>query len=266
MIKTRFFSFFGVLLLIIGLPASSQTDDGALPVRLTLTPLATFTNPFNDFGENYLSGVSGGIKLGINSDLATGKLGFDEYLAWYNDRFKLRGSNDYGTLNTISANWDFYLFYLTSGMGWGVSRFDVADGVYQRLGDNTGTELQEKNKRWDFSYDRYFGLRVPVVNFLALDCQYHFISVEKTWMSWHSSISGSIIEITELPFEGIASEMAKQDNLPVAIIMELISAGISWAWYRYDYNHHNWPWHDEPPMRFGRASIGVTFLIGSVPE
>lgn len=242
------------------LPIRAQEYSGSGECHLTVTPMFTFSYPIFDFNENYQYNWGTGAKIGFNTDMG-GLAGLNFDLSWYMDRFKIRDTEYKGTMNNIGIAWDIYILYLKSGMGWSVGWFDLNDSMYRRF-SGTGMELENESREAKFSFDRYFGLRVPIGEYMALDCSYHLISIEKEWMFWHSTLSGSIKEITIMPFDAIADKLLESHRPAGAVLMKLVGAGISWVWYYYDYEHHNWPWHDVKPVRYVRGSIGVSFLIG----
>jgi len=43
--------------------------------------------------------------------------------------------------------------------------------------------------------------------------------------------------------------------------MKMVSLGIAWAWYRYNYEHHDWPWRDDKAMNYQKATVGLSFYF-----
>jgi hypothetical protein len=259
----KLFCFLSASVLCLTSISFAQSDgDPEAFINIGVTPAGTFTYPVRDFGENYRDNWGGGLKVNLNMDALRGKLGLNLGLLGYYDQFKVRGQNENASLTTIALNMDIYLFYVTSGMTLGAGRFQVGDNVFNGFGGNTGTELGDENKEWQMTSSRYFGFRVPVGKWVAIDCNYHLVSTERAWMFWHSLISGTIEEIPIAICDGIADNFVKQDKVPAAIIAKLVGIGFSWAWYYFDYNHHNWPWNDSKPLRYQRIAVGTTILFG----
>jgi hypothetical protein len=254
-----------VFCLAVSAEDSTGTDDSPAHANIAITPLASFAYPNFKFGDNYSSYYAGGIKACLNIDALKSLVGFDIGMSWYYDQFEARQINKLASLNSIGLNYDAYLFYIMSGMSWGASRFDASSDIYQHFGNNTGTEYGANNGKWEFSFARSYGLRVPIGPWFAVDAEYQLVSVETCYMVWHNMLSGTIEAIPVAACDYVADTVFKNNNLPLAIIMKLASAGISWAEYYFDYNHHDWPWHDPSPMRFPRCAIGVTFNIGNWP-
>jgi hypothetical protein len=246
--------------------SSGAKDESSVHTNIAITPMASFAYPNFKFGDNYSSYWAGGLRACLNTDMVKGLAGYDIGLSWYYDQFKAREIDKIASLNSIGLNFDFYLFYIVAGMDWGASRFDASDEIYQHFGNNTGTEYGTNNGKWEFSFSRYYGLRVPIGPWFAVDAEFQLVSVETCYMFWHNMLSGTIYEIPVGVCDGFAEAAYKQDNIPMAIIMKLVGAGVSWAEYYFDYKNHDWPWHDPSPMRFPRGVIGVTFNIGNWPQ
>ncbi len=239
-----------------------DTTDFPTKYSISVTPMATLSCPNFKFGDNYSPYWGGGAKACLTMDVREGMAGFDLGLSWYYDQFKAKETGTIAGMNNLSLGFDMYVYWIISGINFGASQFDASDAIYNSLGGKTGTEFGARNRELAFSYSRYFGLRVPIGGWVAVDCEYQLVSLETSYMFWHNSLSGGIAGVTMAPFTLAAASCLMNKNILGAIISKVLGAGVSWAWYYFGYKNHDWPWHDPSPMCFPRCLLGVTFNIG----
>jgi hypothetical protein len=239
-----------------------QNTELPTKVSISATPMATLSCPNFKFGDNYSPYWGGGAKACLNMDVLEGNGGFDFGLSWYYDQFKANPINKVADMNSFSLGFDMYAYCIISGINFGASQFDASDAIYNSFGGTTGTEFGPRNRELAFSYCRYFGLRVPIGSWVAIDGEYQLVSVETSYMFWHNLLSGGIAGVTMLPFTLASVSCLMNKNIPGTIIAKVLGAGVSWAWYYLGYKKHDWPWHDPSPMCFPRCVVGVTFNIG----
>jgi hypothetical protein len=228
--------------------------------KVSLTPLVSLTCPQHDFNDNYKNAFGSGFELGINKDYTD--IGLNTFVAWYIDYFKISDYNNYGTINSIHIGYNWYVYFLSTGYSVGCSRFYVPDSIYQHLGNNTGTELLSENNYNQLSFSNDIGLRFPIRPLSSsLSFYYHLVTVERAWMFWHQSLSQVISSFVPVLFEDWALDAVKHNNMAGAIFFKLVSSGITYVWYDYNYKHHNWPWHDSKALNYQRAVFKISFYL-----
>jgi hypothetical protein len=262
--------FIGVLfvLMIFCFPSLAQNDTDLLTTELptkfciSVTPMAALSCPNFEFGDTYSPYWGGGAKACLNMDLFEGNGGFDFGVSWYYDQFKAKETGSIAGMNSLGLGIDMYAYCIISGINIGASEFTASDALYNSFGGNTGTEFGARNRAIAFSYSRYFGLRVPIGPWFAVDGEYQLVSAETHYVFWHNVFSGGIADVTMLPFTFATISSLLNKNIGGVIAAEVLGAGVSWAWYYFGYKRHDWPWRDPSPMCFPRCLLGVTFNIG----
>jgi hypothetical protein len=257
--KAQFFQVVGVLLLGCFFGALAQDYDPDVKNRGFVGLTGSFTFPQHQFKTNYANYYGGGISLGFNYDSANGTIGRDFSLSWSNDQFKISGGG-YGVLNSYFLDYDSYIYIFSTGVSGGFSRFSIPGDAWTHLGNTTGTELLTENHYNQLSYSTDMGLRIPL-KIMDIDCDYHLVTVERAWMYWHMGLSATIMELSQLPSSKIEEYAIKNGDMALAILMKAVSLGIACAWYRYNYEHHDWPWHDDKAMNYQKATIGISFYL-----
>jgi hypothetical protein len=251
--------------LIIFSSSSVAQDDADHPpakFSISVTPMAALSYPNFKFGDNYSPCWGGGAKGCLNINFMEGNGGFDLGMSWYDDQFKAKGVNKIADMNSLGLFIDMYDYFIVSGTNLGASQFSANDDIYDNFGKKTGTEFGARNREVTFSYSRYSGLRVPIGPWVAIDGEYQLVSVETSYMFWHNFLSGGIAGLSMLPFTLATMSSMANESIPGVIVSELLGAAVSWAWYYFGYQNHDWPWHDPSPMCFPRCLLGVTFNIG----
>jgi len=228
-------------------------------VGIAVTPFATLSYPMHYAKKNYTYAWGGGAKLGLNYS-SPQLLGYDFGVFCGVDQYRYN-QNDFAKMTNICLDYSANLLFVTIGSSVGAARFMINKNTYDSLDGSTGTELKKENNQWQFSSSLDLGLRIPIGKVCAIGTEYSLVSTERAYMFWHALLSGAIKQVTLQPFSNAAAKRLENNDLAGAVIFKIINLGIVGCWYWFDYKHHNWPWHDDPPLRSSRITFSTTFII-----
>jgi hypothetical protein len=154
------------------------------------------------------------------------------------------------------------LFLPYTGSSTGISKFSISDVVFDKLDQSTLTELKEENDRIQASNCWKTGAQVslkdliPGMKLLSVMYSYDLMTVEKTWMPWHSIINALIFGTVNGVFDAFGQISPNSSVLGLVVLT--LKAGTTALWYNFDYKHHNWPFKDYEPLKYHRESISVS--------
>jgi len=157
---------------------------------------------------------------------------------------------------------DNFLFMPYTGGSTGLSKFSIADSVFDNLDKSTLTELKDENGDIQSSGCWKFGAQValkdliPGMKLLSVTYSYDLMTVERAWMPWHSIISAIIFGAVTGVFDGVGN--IAPDSPIVGLAIMGIKAGATALWYNFDYRHHNWPFKDHEPLKYHRQSVSIS--------
>lgn len=150
------------------------------------------------------------------------------------------------------------------GEGLGGSQFSIPQAVYESFGDSTLTELKHENDEVQLSHYRRLGVLVSGLENVSLQYSYDLMSVERTWMTFHSMISGAI---SDLIIDGVPRAFRTSlpeevsNSIPFGLTLLAYKAIASYLWYEFDYDHHNWPFEDAPPLHYHRQVLALNYAF-----
>lgn len=277
-----------VATLILGLTVNSYADfkksviiDGKkieLDYRLGIIASGYLTFPSGDYSDNYDGNYGLEVGTGIvltdkeNPNLHIGTY----YLKFSHHEVPLAKSlkNNLNISKDINAKISAFYFgegtgipvqitkhfvvtpFLGSAIGGAVFTLDKAD--LASLGGKTYTELQNENDRLQLAYYYQLGLLLTGVEHFSLQYSYDLVAIERSWYVWHSIISGlaNSIFIKGIPkILGNAFPDEVSESLPYQITVLAYQFAASIFWYNFDYDNHNWPYDDAPPLEYQRQML-----------
>ncbi len=157
---------------------------------------------------------------------------------------------------------DNFLFMPYTGGSTGLSKFSIADNVFDDLDKSTLTELEDENGDIQSSGAWKFGAQValkdliPGMELLSVTYSYDLMTVERAWMPWHSIINALIFGTVTGIFDAVANIAPDSPILGLAIMG--LKVGATTLWYNFDYSHHNWPYKDHEPLKYHRQSVSIS--------
>lgn len=157
-------------------------------------------------------------------------------------------------------------FALTPLMGEGIggSKFSIPESVYDSLGGSTLTELKGENDMVQLTHYRRFGVLLSGMENVSLQYSWDLTNVERAWMVFHSMISGAI---SDLIIDGVPGALRKtlpeevSNSIPFGLVLLAYRATASYLWYEFDYEHHNWPFDDDPPLKYHRHLVTLNYAF-----
>ena len=84
------------------------------------------------------------------------------------------------------------------------------------------------------------------------------MSVDRVWLFWHSIVSESIHNIIINGVPEMVKKLLPEDignSLTYKVCSYIYSIGATIVVDKWDYDHHNWPYDDDPPLKFHRLKI-----------
>jgi len=157
-------------------------------------------------------------------------------------------------------------FVLTPYMGAGAggARFSIPDEAFNNFGESTRSELGRENREVQITTYRQFGIIISGLKHVSLQYSYDLTNVERTWVVFHSMVSGTIsnIIISGVPGALSATVAADVRYLPafrLAVLAYQVAA--AYLWYNFDYEHHNWPFDDDPPLKYHRQKVSLNYYF-----
>ena len=150
------------------------------------------------------------------------------------------------------------------GGGIGGSRFSMAEKAYEKSGQSTLSELKSENNMVQLSTYRQFGILFSGPDHISLQYSYDLMNVERAWMVWHSMISGTISYVIVSGVPGVLSKTFPEEvrhSLPFRLVVLASQITASILWYDFNYEHHNWPFDDDPPLRYHRQMLALNYYF-----
>jgi hypothetical protein len=144
----------------------------------------------------------------------------------------------------------------------GVSWFSIDEDDYNQFGHTTLTELKHENNRGQLGTGRQLGVLLTGFDPFSVQYSYDLMSAERTWKFGHGLVSalcsGLLIDgVTQLGRALLSPEA--QPSTAVEVILMAYQAAASYYWYDYTYKHNNWPFKDEPPLRYQRHVLALHY-------
>lgn len=269
-------------------PAEDAESNGrarTVPQGIGLNFSGTYSSPRYLFDESYNPswGFGGGIFVAIPGDETTGVHTTDiYYLNFTGDAARLDASTaalfgvggeptadlyslHVGTVTAIpTISSSGYSVSLIAGAGIGGTSFSLDDNVFDKLGGTTLTEIAHEVDMTNLSTNRQFGIDLFVFHGVSMQYSYSFIEVDRTWKVFHSMVSSTIngIIVDGIPRfarSQLSDDMRNSLGAHVAAFAYKLGASLLWDYYTRD--DGNWPYNDEPSMRYRRQAIGLTYYF-----
>ncbi|MBN1349083.1 hypothetical protein JXJ21_06730 [candidate division KSB1 bacterium] len=241
------------------------------------------TSPRHYFSENYdpANGISLGIGFAVtplqNNSIHVGTF----FLRYHKDKFDMKGvtgilnKNNKSSISSIFIGGDVgFPIILTKkndftiapslGRGFGLSWFSIDESLYNKLGKSTLTELKHEKDKLQISSMFQIGLLVTGLNHVSIKYSYDFMNIERAFMTGHWIISAGI---QGLLTEGIPEIIEiflpkeKTEKTTYAVVKLVYATAASIFWYDFTYENHNWPFDDDPPLRFNRHLLTLNYYF-----
>ena len=152
--------------------------------------------------------------------------------------------------------------YLNAGIG-GTS-FSIEENVYEKFGKSTLSELKGENRLTQLSYYRQLGLIFSGIEHISLNYSYSFFNVERAWMFWHLTVSGIIHYAASYSVPFVLNLVLPDKvlySLPYSLVILAYQITASIISYNLDYKYHNWPYNDDPPLRYHRQMLTLNYYF-----
>lgn len=150
------------------------------------------------------------------------------------------------------------------GSAGGVSHFSIPEAVYESFGDSTLTELNWENDELQLGHYQRLGLLVSGLENVSLQYSYDLANVERAWMVWHSMVSGAVRNLIVNGVPGALEKTLPQEvthSIPFGLVLFAYRAAATVLWYEFDYEHHNWPFEDAPPLKYHRQVLTLNYAF-----
>jgi hypothetical protein len=245
----------------------------------------TYSSPKWLFDENYKPwwGLGGGIVVGLAGDDTVGvQTTRISYLNFSSDAVRFEESTaalydidgdpsaalyslHLGVVTDVPViSTNGYSVSIFAGEGVGGTSFSIDDEVFDELGGTTLTEIKHEVNMTNLSTNRQFGIELFAVRGVSLQYSYAFMEVDRTWKVFHSLVSSTAnsIVVDGVPWfvrSQLSTEMGNSLGAHVAAFVYKLGASFLWDYYTRDYG--NWPYDDEPSMRFRRQALGLTYYF-----
>lgn len=151
---------------------------------------------------------------------------------------------------------------ILSGVSAGGSRFTVDESAYESFGQSTLTELKHENNKTNLGTNRQFGIELLTVDHVSVQYSYNFVEIDRAWKFFHSFVSSVINEavIDGVPrFVRNTLPENEKNTLKVHLATFVYQIGACVVWNHYTYEKGNWPFSDEPSMRYRRQMLGLNY-------
>ncbi|HTX86634.1 MAG TPA: hypothetical protein VMC41_01025 [Candidatus Nanoarchaeia archaeon] len=247
--------------------AADSTDYDAANVGFYLALNANISSPGRMSKSNYGSGAGMGGQLGLKMDSLNGWLGGTLFLSYDDAPLKLENSGSIAQVYQVYLGLAANILIIRMGIGWGLLKFSLPAKVFDSLGGTTLTELNQNNNRWEFSEYLSLGVHVPlpvkndIANRFSLDYDYRFISADRAMMVWHGMLSSLVVDACIAVASGLAQKFLGKDSDPADIVSAIMVVGGTFAYWYYNYDYHNWPFHDAAPFRYGINTVLLSYKI-----
>ncbi|HIE13814.1 TPA: hypothetical protein EYP70_00930 [Candidatus Bathyarchaeota archaeon] len=172
------------------------------------------------------------------------------------------------------------VYYAYSYSLGGASRFSIAETTYERLGRSTLSELKGENNMLQKSSLTQHSVLLSFSDYVSLQYSYGFMNIERAWMFWHELVSditqvAIIIGMSAVPAI-LPEEMRISCLISIFQILRIVSPLLRhkggaviligtmrflfnlW-WDNFNYKHNNWPFDDEPPLRYRKHTLTLSY-------
>jgi hypothetical protein len=280
------------LTLTFHVPVSARTPeeehhDIPAPRGIGLNLFGTLSSPRGLFADNYKPWLGLGYSIVVSSrgDETTGVhttwTAFSNYSRdvvrlenTTTDRFDVEretsaiiSSFQFGAVTGVPVSSSRgYTVSIFSGGGVGGSRFSIDDAVFDSLGQSTLTEIKSERDKTNLSTNRQFGIELFASRGVSLQYSYNFMEIDRTWKVFHSLVSSTANNIVVDGVPWLVRSMLPEDvrnsrGAHATAFVYKLAACIIW-----DHNTRergNWPYRDEPSMRYHRQMFGLTYYLFS---
>jgi len=236
------------------------------------------TNPEHKFKSNYNNGAGFKIGIGLEEQNNMG-IGSGIFLEYLGDFIKLKENVLYPSSikykrdtkifgGYLNARYNFFslstykrpFFSLFSSTSLGYAKFSLNKDAFSEL-DNTKTELENKNNKTLPAYHHDIGLAGYISPLIQLEYSFEILSCDVNYKWTHSYISQTLCFGTRRLFEKLALNLILENKMTYGVISLIIGQAVFYTWVYFDYERHNWPWHDPSPLRYHRHSISITLKL-----
>jgi hypothetical protein len=155
---------------------------------------------------------------------------------------------------------------VSPSLGWnyGGARLSIDESIYEKLGSTTLSELKNERDKTQHSSAFQLGLLVTGINHVSLKYSYDFIDVKRTLMVGHWLISDGIKQLIVWEVPDIVGKIffeKKRKSIPFGLVVLAYQIAASVVWYDFTYDHPNWPYNDDPPLRYNRQLLTLNLYL-----